>query len=120
METIEVISVILSIVMLIFGILQIILFFKIWGMTNDVQKIMNQTCPFISIDSVIKEIYKKNPNIESILFESLYNEMNKDEASMDYLIRKYKPLYEKAGIEMPAIFTDIHTYADFCKTFFPM
>lgn len=29
----------LSIVMIIFGILQIILFFKIWGMTNDINRI---------------------------------------------------------------------------------
>lgn len=29
----------LSIVMLVFGILQIILFFKIWGMTNDISRI---------------------------------------------------------------------------------
>ncbi len=29
----------LSIVMLVFGILQVILFFKIWGMTNDVNEI---------------------------------------------------------------------------------
>lgn len=30
---------ILSIVMIVFGILQIILFFKIWGMTNDISRI---------------------------------------------------------------------------------
>ena len=28
-----------SIVIIVFGILQIILFFKLWGMTNDVKKI---------------------------------------------------------------------------------
>lgn len=32
---------IIYIVMLIFGILQIILFFKIWGMTNDVKELKN-------------------------------------------------------------------------------
>ena len=32
-------DVLLSIVLLVFGILQVILFFKIWGMTNDVCKI---------------------------------------------------------------------------------
>ena len=29
----------LSIILIVFGILQIILFFKVWGMTNDVKKI---------------------------------------------------------------------------------
>lgn len=30
---------IIGIVMLIFGILQIVLFFKLWGMTNDVRRL---------------------------------------------------------------------------------
>lgn len=36
----------LSIIFLIFGILQIILFFKMWGMTNDVRKIKNKFLEF--------------------------------------------------------------------------
>ena len=32
---------IVSIIVAIFGVLQIILFFKIWGMTNDVKNILN-------------------------------------------------------------------------------
>lgn len=32
----------MAIVFLVFGILQIILFFKVWGMTNDVKKIKNK------------------------------------------------------------------------------
>lgn len=32
----------LSIILLIFGVLQIILFFKMWGMTNDIKKIKNK------------------------------------------------------------------------------
>lgn len=30
-----------SIIVIVFGVLQIILFFKVWGMTNDVRKIKN-------------------------------------------------------------------------------
>ena len=33
---------ILAIIFIVFGILQIILFFKIWGMTNDVREIKNK------------------------------------------------------------------------------
>lgn len=33
---------IIYVVMLIFGILQIILFFKVWGMTNDIKEIRNK------------------------------------------------------------------------------
>lgn len=32
----------LSIILIVFGVLQIILFFKMWGMTNDVDKIKNK------------------------------------------------------------------------------
>lgn len=32
----------LTIVLLIFGVLQIILFFKIWGMTNDIREIRDK------------------------------------------------------------------------------
>ena len=35
----EGIALFVSIVIIVFGILQIILFFKLWGMTNDVKKI---------------------------------------------------------------------------------
>ena len=32
----------LTIILLIFGVLQIILFFKVWGMTNDIREIRNK------------------------------------------------------------------------------
>lgn len=31
-----------TIVLLIFGVMQIILFFKVWGMTNDIKEIRNK------------------------------------------------------------------------------
>lgn len=37
----ETITFILAVVVLVFGILQIILFFKLWGMTNDVKRLTN-------------------------------------------------------------------------------
>lgn len=39
MDTVLIISIIIG---LIFGVLQIILFFKLWGMTNDVRKIKEE------------------------------------------------------------------------------
>lgn len=32
----------LTIILLIFGVLQIILFFKVWGMTNDIKEMRNK------------------------------------------------------------------------------
>ena len=39
----------INIIIIVFGILQIILFFKIWGMTNDIRKIREKY--FLSSDS---------------------------------------------------------------------
>lgn len=46
----EGITLFVSIVIIVFGILQIILFFKLWGMTNDVKKIKN-SLP-VSLDGI--------------------------------------------------------------------
>lgn len=35
-------NVLLSVILLVFGVLQIILFFKLWGMTNDIREIKNK------------------------------------------------------------------------------
>ena len=45
----EGITLFVSIVVIVFGILQIILFFKLWGMTNDVKKI-RKSLPNVSSD----------------------------------------------------------------------
>ena len=37
-------EIIILIVTFVFGVLNIILFFKIWGMTNDVRRIANKLC----------------------------------------------------------------------------
>ena len=41
-----------SIVIIVFGILQFILFFKLWGMANDVKKIRKAISPNKSEDSI--------------------------------------------------------------------
>lgn len=40
----ETITLILAIVMLVFGILQIILFFKMWGMADNVERLCSKVC----------------------------------------------------------------------------
>lgn len=45
----EGIALFVSIVIIVFGVLQIILFFKLWGMTNDVKKI-RKSLPNVSSD----------------------------------------------------------------------
>ena len=46
----------LTIILLIFGVLQIILFFKVWGMTNDIKE--------IRIKYLIDEVEKRRQKAE--------------------------------------------------------
>lgn len=107
----EGITLLVSIILIVFGVLQIILFFKLWGMTNDVRKLKNQFARNRS--RIVKEIYKGNHNIENILFDAVYDEMERlyltgNPELFDSVKVKYKPLYQKAGIEFPELFEVIH------------
>lgn len=55
----------LSIILLVFGVLQIILFFKVWGMTNDIKEIRNKYLKDED-EKIRKEAeYDPTPNISS-------------------------------------------------------
>ena len=89
---------ILAIVMLIFGILQIILFFKLWGMTNNV-KLLSRRFARYELTDIKKAIYKKSSNIADLLFDSLYDSMSKVYGWNDIMAYKrvkdeYRKLYE--------------------------
>lgn len=60
----EIITLILAAVMLIFGILQIILFFKLWGMTNDVKRLCATIC---YKEEIVKPQQKNNNGIVLII-----------------------------------------------------
>ena len=61
------ITLFVSIVIIVFGVLQIILFFKLWGMTNDVKKIRKAISPNKSEDSInINETSVTHSDIEII------------------------------------------------------
>lgn len=65
---------VLSIVMLIFGILQIILFFKVWGMTNDVRWAKRHLEePKTSERELMKAIQISDSNVERLLFNYSYS-----------------------------------------------
>lgn len=102
--------------MLAFGILQIILFFKIWEMTNNVKRLTNK---FIigNNRSVIGEILKGGPNVADTLFAALYMDLCSaydDANEFAPIIDIYKKAYKKANIEFPAKM-DITTHKEFRK-----
>ena len=112
---------ILAIVMLIFGILQIILFFKLWGMTNNV-KLLSRRFARYELTDIKKAIYKKSSNIADLLFDSLYDSMSKVYGWNDIMAYKrvkdeYRKLYEEAGVEFPTVFENINGDKDWVSTF---
>jgi len=111
----------IALLLIVFGVLQIILFFKLWKMTNDVNKIKNKiTQPSISISIIRREIKKKNPDIANILFDSMWNAMeyvyeNRNKYYVDYSsqIDYFKKLYEQAGVPFPEDVTAIKSDNDY-------
>lgn len=97
----------LSIVLLVFGVLQIILFFKLWGMTNDVKKINEK---IESEDAVKCIITGDKDKAFRILVNSLYDELRKKEKiwnkeyfveNMGGVVEKYRKLVEETGNKLP-------------------
>ncbi len=78
---------VLSVILIIFGILQIILFFKIWGMTNNTNKI----CEMIS----------KRDKIQLMSAEKLV------------LLEKYDEAFEALKISFISDIVDIYYKTDF-------
>lgn len=59
-------NVLLSIILLVFGVLQIILFFKLWGMTNDVRSLKDKyTASNKELEYYIKSINEYLRKIEA-------------------------------------------------------
>lgn len=133
-----------DLVILVVGILQIILFFKIWGMTNDVRALKKKfTLSSVSLSpsEILKEGYKGNPELPNILFDAVYEDIEavwsdrtasvydqqtqcwveNDEAFMTKRIQAikdhYKAIYARVNIPFPAVFDAISSAGDFEKAF---
>lgn len=108
----ENLTIILALVFLVFGVLQIILFFKVWEMTNDVRKIKKQ---FIteSKEDIVKEIVKGNPDISSILFDNMYEDLrNSTQDNYFSVVNQYRAYYKRAGVPIPEALEGIKCHND--------
>lgn len=100
----ETIYLLLGIIMLVFGILQIILFFKLWGLTNNIVKIKNKLIPRTG-SLISREIHKKNPDIANILYDNLWADLEyefQNYGRYSDIVIEYKKLYDRAGVEFPS------------------
>lgn len=105
-------------VIIAFGILQIILFFKVWGMTNDVKEMKDLLVGTPDQWSLNKAILKGDKTrISDILFNEMFAKIKKyyDDTIPDHentkkeifanqmleLKKEYKNKYVKYGIDFP-------------------
>lgn len=125
----------LGIVMLIFGILQIILFFKLWGMTDNVRWIKRHLGKEEDQQrAIMKAICKRDPNLEQLLFDyayallyrvyGAYNDLLDNNPQSEYFLnlaterfekalRRISVAYNAAGIAVPEVFSAIKSCEDF-------
>lgn len=112
----EALTVFLSLIFIVFGVLQIILFFKLWGMTNDVRAIKKIIQP--DEQSIIRDILKGS-DVKNALFDNMFDEMyllyktGNDYTTYSTIIEKYQALYQRACVEFPERFKNITSHADF-------
>lgn len=126
-----------SFLTLVVAILQIILFFKLWGMTNDVKRIKEKMIPSLS-ESITEELnilhlMGKDDECEELILRDFYHKLLESvrQAKSRLLEDTYatqidKPIaevievvakqYAFIGREMPDAIKNLKTYKDFLDT----
>ena len=117
----EGITLFVSIVIIVFGILQIILFFKLWGMTNDVKKIKSSlpiSLEGISPAKIEFAIGDKEKAKEMVKREfisdvyKIYREVY-EYAQDQHKIKVYNQDYKKLSLKYENRFSKPEEYIDF-------
>lgn len=123
----------IGIVMLIFGILQIILFFKVWNMCNNVQKLTDH---FLGNEEVTASFSNRIAAGDASVEESIRKQLAKDieklckaseglteedfaringktpEQAISDLKEKYKELFDKLNKPIPKELKNLHNIED--------
>ncbi|WP_294590720.1 hypothetical protein [uncultured Bacteroides sp.] len=110
----------LTIILLVFGVLQIILFFKMWGMTNDVNKITKKLqCEKDKTWNVRRALlYGDQELAKKELMDCIISDFEKFGDGgygfncVEDIISKYEPAFKQLEIEIPENLKAIKSYAD--------
>lgn len=120
------------VVVIIFGILQIILFFKLWGMTNNIRDIRekigarpNETYSQLekSIWQLLLENKKEkaieflNCNLSAELIKSTHWGGETTDNIIQSIKNRYRKYYEKLGVPFPEQVEKINTLKDLEQLF---
>ncbi len=118
-------EVFLSLILLVFGILQIILFFKIWEMTNDVKDMKNKMLGSYTEDTEFlirkNRAIGNNEKVAEILIEELLCSFEKYINSAEYYastdlsenIAELEKKLQVLGVELPSGLRKIKNAKDF-------
>ncbi len=120
----------LSVILIIFGILQIILFFKLWGMTNDVRHISEKIGAqpidtFPQLEQSIRKLLLEGEKDQAIdllrsnLVKDLIDYISKgyNYQIINNLKNNYREYYEKFGVPFPEQVEKINTLKDLEQLF---
>ena len=120
----------LSVILIIFGILQIILFFKLWGMTNDVRHISEKIGAqpidtFPQLEQSIRKLLLEGEKDQAIdllrsnLVKDLIDYISKgyNYQIINNLKNHYREYYEKFGVPFPEQVEKINTLKDLEQLF---
>lgn len=110
----------LTIILLVFGVLQIILFFKVWGMTNDVNKITSKLqCEKDNTWNVRRALlYGDKELAKKELMNCIISDFEKfgdggyGFNQVEDIIAKYEPAFNQLEMEIPENLRNIKSYAD--------
>ena len=122
--------IITSIVVMVFGILQIVLFFKIWGMCNNVKKLSKEFIPSLQSRelSVKRELAIGGENVKGLLFDYASARFKKAYVLVkeDYYTNKdawknaqqaVRDMYNQAAIDTPESFDAIDSLKSYVAVF---
>jgi len=132
---------IMCVIMIAWGVLEIILFFKVWGMTNNVKKIKNglaqdERLSDDNIDSKIRLqllqgdkdsaqrllITQFGRTIEEIYEKMLYRDIHPDvilKKDITELVQEFETRMQYIGMELPVGITKMKTIEDYYNLYSP-
>lgn len=122
-------NIVIGLVVFVFSILQIILFFKLWEMTNNVKRINNKierTCDTNLLWEIRKSILKGDiRRAENLLSDEFVNDLRQllrdnnhlTENSIAELKTDYAKYYAQLGVSLPDSIKRIKSKEDFYKVF---
>jgi hypothetical protein len=119
----------IAIVSLIAGILQIILFFKVWGMTNDIRELKKDHFCETDIETYYQKatfarknlVLGRKEQVKSMLLKNFIynieqNYINKEQSLRPY-VDNLKAQFEKIGEKLPEYIDKMETFDDYYQLF---